>query len=307
MKVLVTGGGGFVGAYIVEDLLRADVGTRVYDICQGETGAFSPHLEYIHGDIFDLECLHRAFQGIDCVIHLVGVGDAHLAESDPGRSFRLNVLSLLNVLEACRIHQTRRLLFPSSAAVYGRTEKIPVSEHAPIRPTGAYGRQKWLCEQLIRAYGHAFGVRYTILRLFNAFGKGNKNILHHCVRAAKEGRPIEVFGIDQLRDFIFIGDVARAFRLAALSHRLDDQTINVGTGRGWKIRSVVEIVQRLFPHLEVRFVEKEDFLPYDSVADGTRMRSLLGFTAGVCEASFEQAIREIARDVEDHIPSLVGR
>lgn len=293
MKVLVTGGVGFIGSYVLEELLGAGLEVRVYDV-QETIPTLTRSIDLISGDIEDRELLGKAFDGVDLVIHLVGARDTHMAEADPDKSFRLNVLSLHNVLEGCRVNGVRRIIFPSSAAVYGRTDKVPVSEEDPIRPTGIYAYHKWLCEELLRAYRVTYGVHYTIFRVFNALGARNRNIIDQCIRAAKEGRQITVFAGDQLRDFIFVGDVARAFRLVVLNNSLDDRTINLGSGRGWTIRGVVRLVQNVLPNLDVEFSEKDGFIPYHSVADVTLARTLLSFAAESSETLFEKVINEMA-------------
>jgi len=293
MKVLVTGGCGFIGRYLVEELADAGLDVRIYDALNDQE-SLTKKAEFIHGDIFDLHMFRQAFRNIDYVIHLVGVRDAHIAEADPDKSFRLNVLSLHNVLEACRINGIKRVLFPSSASVYGRTDKIPVSEEDPVHPTGIYAYHKWLCEELVRAYRSTYGLQYIIFRLFNAYGKGNKNIIHHCISAFKEREHLTVFGADQFRDFVFIGDVARAFRLAIVNDGVESRTINIGAGKAWTIRSIVQQIQKILPGLEVRFEDKEGFVPFHSVADCTLARTLLGFDATNSESFFEKVVREMA-------------
>ena len=295
MKVLLTGGAGFIGGYVLDALANTGVDVRICDIREPVHARNRP-IEVIRGDATNLEVLVRAVAGVDVVIHLIGVRDAQLAEADPDTSFRRNVLSLHNVLEACRLGGVRRVVFPSSAAVYGRTDKVPVSEEDHTRPTGIYAYHKWLCEELIRGYRATYGVHYTIFRVFNAWGPGNRNIIDHCIRAVKDGQPITVFGADQLRDFIFVGDVARAFALVVGNGVPEDRTINLGTGRGWTIRGVVRLVQNVFPGLGVTFAEKDGFIPYHSIADVTLARTLLDFFAESSEALFARVIKEMAND-----------
>jgi UDP-glucose 4-epimerase len=278
-----------LGRYVVKELVADHVGLRVFDTeeCQQE------NVESVVGDALDLGEVESAAEGIDVVIHLVGVRDAHVAEASPDLSFRLNVLSLHNVLEACRVRKVKRLLFPSSASVYGRTDTIPVSEEDPLRPTGIYAYHKWLCEELIRSYRATYGLNYVIFRLFNAYGPGNANILHRCIVASKQAEPITIFGADQLRDFVFIGDVARAFSLAVLSRQLENRTLNLGTGKGRTIRGIANVVAKEFPGLQAVFEEKPGFVPYHSVADVTLARTLLGFVPENSEELFRKAIRAI--------------
>ena len=292
-KVLVTGGCGFLGGYIVKELVAEGVEVCVFDVgeCQEKS------VKSIKGDALDLDKLKGAAEGVDVVIHLVGVRDAHVAEANPDLSFRMNVLSLHNVLEACRAAKVKRLLFPSSASVYGRTDTIPVSEEDAVRPTGIYAYHKWLCEGLIRSYRATYGLNFVIFRLFNAYGPGNANILHHCITAGKQGKSITLFGADQVRDFVYIGDVARVFRLSVLSPQLDNRSLNLGTGKGWTIRGVANLVEKEFPGLKLKFEEKAGFVPYHSVADITLASKLLDFVPENSEELIRKVIREIGETI----------
>ena len=288
MKVVVTGGSGFIGQYVVSELAKSGLEVVVFDKnyieCQG--------INFICGDIFDFESLIAAARGAEVLIHLVGLPDAREAQRNPSESFQLNLASLQNSLEACRICQIPRLIYPSTAAVYGQTQTVPISEEDPPRPTGIYAYHKWLGEELVRAYHAVYGINYTILRLFNVYGRGNKGILQLCIDAAKKGEPITVFGADQKRDFIYAGDVAKAFKAAILSDALRNKTINIGSGKGRTIRHVVEMMKELLPNLKVVYKEIPEMTPYDSVADITLARNLLDFEPHTEDEFFKKVVKE---------------
>jgi len=270
-KVLVTGGAGFIGQSIAERFAKQSIPVRVYDTVQPPF-----EVESTIGDISDLDKLRSAIQDCDVVIHLVGLADAGTAQREPQRSFELNVVSLQNVLELCRLGGNKKLIYPSSAAVYGMTDDLPIRERTHLEPTGIYSWHKYICENMIKAYHDNFAISYVILRLFNVYGKGNKGVINIFLEKAKKGDLIESFGPYQYRDFVYVGDVAEAFLRAALYDKCRNKVVNIGSGKGTQIRDVLNLVCELYP--KAKWVEKKaDFDMYDSIADITLAKILLDF------------------------------
>ena len=270
-KILITGGSGFIGQHLVKRFIESRQEVYVYD---SQPPLISD--KTIMGDIFDTEQLRSAVEKCDTIIHLVGLADSGVAQSEPAQSFKLNVETLQGVLEACRLCGGKNLIFPSSAAVYGVTEDLPIKESFPLKPTNIYSWHKYLCEKLIRAYQENFGVNFVILRLFNAYGRGNKGIIGLFAEKAQKGEMIESFGPYQYRDFVYAGDFAEALYKAAMYEKATNRVVNIGSGEGTQIRDILNLVCEIFP--KAKWVEKKaNFTMYDSIADITLAKILLDF------------------------------
>jgi UDP-glucose 4-epimerase len=233
-------------------------------------------MEFVSGDIFDTSSIEKAMNDNDVLVHLVGLADSSVAQKDPMKSFRLNVVSLQNILEVCRNRDNLKVVFPSSAAIYGITEDLPIKENFPSSPTNIYSWHKLLCEKMIHAYQKNYGISYVILRFFNVYGRGNEGVIGIFIDKAKRGEPIESFGPFQYRDFVYAGDVVEAVYRAVAYEKAVNRTINIGSGRGIQIREILNMVCEIFP--QAKWIEKKaDFDMYDSIADITLARILLDF------------------------------
>lgn len=273
-KVFITGGSGFIGQHLTKKFLDSRHEVVIYDIAEPALGELKR--VYMRGDVFDTEKLSAAIKDYDVVIHLVGLADSGVAQKDPAASFKLNVLSLQNVLEACRRYEGKKLIFPSSAAVYGITHDLPIKESFSLNPTNIYSWHKYLCEKLIRGYHDNYGIDYVILRLFNVYGAGHKGAIEIFLEKAKNGETIESFGPYQYRDFVYAGDVAEAMYRAAIYEKVNNRAVNVGSGRGVQIRELLDLICGIFP--KAKWVEiKAKFTMYDSIADITLAKILLDF------------------------------
>ena len=284
-KVLITGGTGFIGQSLVKAFEKAGHYVCVFDVkCPTST-----HVKCIKSDIFDFEKLADAVKNYDVIIHLVGLADARAAQKEPAKSFKLNVASLQNLLEACRINGNKKLVFPSSAAVYGITKTLPVREDFIPHPTNVYSWHKYMCEKMIRCYRDNFGLKYVILRLFNVYGKGNKGVIELFLRKAARGEIIEGFGLHQYRDFIYAGDVAEAFLKSAVYKKASNKIINIGSGRGTQIKEILDLVCEIYPNTKW-IQKKEKAITYDSIADITLAKTLLDYNPHVSREFMRKTI-----------------
>lgn len=272
-KVLITGGAGFIGQSVAKEFKKAGCSLSILDV-----EAPSARLgNYIKGDIFDFDTVKDVVDKHDIIIHLVGLADSGIAQREPMKSFRLNVESLNNVLEACRAaHSQKKLIFPSSAGVYGQPEILPIKENFEVKPMGVYSWHKYICEKMIRAYRENFGLQYVILRLFNVYGRGNKGVIDVFLRMAKRRETIKSFGPYQYRDFVYAKDVAEAFFKSAMYEKADNRIINIGSGKGFQIKEILDLVCELYPGSKW-VQEKKEFAMYDSIADITLAKILLDF------------------------------
>lgn len=287
-RVLITGGSGFIGQHIAEKFLREGRAVTIFDVKEPNRPALRKH--FVQGDALDLAAVRHALRGEPDIIHLVGLADFGVAQKDPHRSFVLNVQSLETMLEACRLGSARKIVFPSSAAVYGTTEDLPIRERAPVQPTNIYSWHKVVCEDLLRGYAANYGIPHVTLRLFNVYGMENKGVIDYFLAKAKKGEAIHSFGARQYRDFVYAGDVADAMYRAIVYDKATNRVVNIGSGHGTQIREILDLVCDLVPG--AKWTEKKaEFSMYDSIADISLARILLDFRprAGL------EAIRDVIR------------
>jgi UDP-glucose 4-epimerase len=277
-SLLVTGGSGFIGSYIVENLAKtAESNIVVYDVNALEKNA--GRVTSLRGDIFDSERLLEVMQKEDVskVIHMVGLASIADCREKPDASFRLNVSSVNSVLEAMRIADVERLVFPSTAAVYGVAANPKVDEAAEPKPTSIYGWHKLAAESLIRGYAKDYGVHATILRIFNVYGNllREQGVISTFVRRALKGQPLTVNGGEQLRDFVHLNNVVEAFIKSLDNPAVYNKVLNVGSGVGLSISEVAGMIREAFPDTEVAYRHLGNG-EYSIFADASKMRTLLG-------------------------------
>jgi len=278
MRVLITGGAGFIGQHIKDRLLEAQCEVTIYDICQ-------------ENDVFNYYELQKAVKEHNIIIHLVGFPDAGKAQNDPMTSYELNIQSLQYVLEACRSLGSKKIIFPSSAAVYGVTQNIPVSESYQTNLSSIYSWHKHICEEMIEAYHYNFDIDYVILRLFNVYGKGNKGVINTFIEKAKKGEIIKVFGADQLRDFVHAIDVADAFYYSSIYwEEANNKTINIGSGEGTTIRELLQWITEIHSMTSIEY-EEAPLVAYDSIADISLAKALLDFSPKIPKSFIKETFR----------------
>jgi UDP-glucose 4-epimerase len=268
LRILVTGGAGYIGGTVAELLLNRGHQVVIYDnLCHGHRSMIPARAEFIEGEIADRPALEEIFRtGIDGVMHFAALIEAGESMQKPEIYFRNNSASTLSLLEAMLSTGINRLVFSSTAAVYGEPESTPILENAPLRPTNAYGESKLLVEQMLAWFNSSHGFRYASLRYFNVAGaiegrgeahEPESHIIPLILDVALGRRKsIKVFGQDYgtpdgtcIRDYIHVQDLARAHLLAleALSTR-DKLIYNIGNGVGFSVREVIDSVRRITGH-----------------------------------------------------------
>jgi UDP-glucose 4-epimerase len=277
--VLVIGGSGFIGSKVVEYLVKNKVDVLSCDIVASNLTV--QNLKLIRADILELSSIERIFfeYDIDTVIHLVGLPAIDYCEKNPHFSLLLNALSVHNTLEAMRKADVKKIVFASSAAVYGYHSKVPVKETAPANPTTVYGYHKLIAEHLIKSYHQSYGLNYVTLRLFNVYGgepEIGKDVISIFIRRATKGLPIVVRGPSKYRDFVHVNDVVNAFMKVALAD-ISNVTINIGTGKMTTLQEIANMVKKCFPKVEVKY----EVTPDDGtglIADVTLAKETLDFS-----------------------------
>lgn len=273
MKVLVTGGAGFIGSTIATVLAETGHKVIVYDIGTWDTQI--DNVQYIKGDIFDVRHLAAVSRECDSVIHMVGLPDARTAQEYPQMSFDLNIRSVQALLEVAKSSGATRFILPSSAAVYGVVDQSPVTEKIMPKLTSIYAYHKYMAEKLAEAYSLNYGTHITVLRLFNVYGTEGAGILNILLERATKGETVKLYGEKQKRDFIHVSDVADAFAsVLQLDHKFE--VYNVGTGVGRNIEGIVNLMKEYFSDLSIERAEYNGVF-YDSVADITKLKTATGF------------------------------
>lgn len=268
-RVLVTGGAGYIGSVVTSQLLAKGYDVIVCDnLSHGNKNAVPDGAKLIVADTADRSALDRVFHEhrIDAVMHFAAYIEAGESMQVPEKYFRNNTVNSLTLLEAMRAHNVQRLVFSSTAAVYGTPDRTPIEETDPLRPTNAYGESKLLVEQILAWFSRIHGLRYSCLRYFNAAGAAGALGENHVPEshlipltlevALGKREYISIFGIDYptpdgtcVRDYIHVSDLASAHILVLEALRQRDKLIyNLGTGRGFSVREVVETVRRVTGH-----------------------------------------------------------
>jgi len=251
LRVLVTGGAGFIGSHTVDKLVAQGAEVLVVDdLSTGKAENINPAAVFVRMDIAS-EQLSGVFQRFkpDYVIHLAAQVSVPRSLAEPVRDCMTNVVGGVNLLENCRRNGTRKIVYASSAAVYGEPDEITVSENTPARPLSFYGVSKLAPEYYLKVFHHLYGLKYTVLRYANvygprqdAFGEGGV-ISIFAAKVAAQQKPV-IFGDgEQTRDFIYVEDVAEA-NIRALS-RGDQMLLNVGTGTRTSVNRLFALISEI--------------------------------------------------------------
>jgi UDP-glucose 4-epimerase len=220
MKILVTGGAGFIGSHIVDRLAAEGHQVRVIDnLSSGrlENLAHRRDVEVVIGDLKNPQDAQKAVHGVDAVFHFAANPEVRVSTTNPDIHFNENVVATFNLLEAMRKNVVGQLVFASSSSVYGEPDEIPVDENAPLRPVSVYGASKAACEHLIHAYAKLYGFRAVALRYANVVGP---RLRHGVVwdlinKLRKNPHELEILGDGkQVRSYIYIDDAVEATLLA---------------------------------------------------------------------------------------------
>jgi UDP-glucose 4-epimerase len=265
--ILVTGGAGYIGSHVVKELLRQGHKPIIFDNLQTGHRKTTKDALFIEGDLSDQKKLKETFQAyqIDTVIHFAA--DSLVGESvqNPLKYFNNNVKNSLNLIEIMEEFKVKKIVFSSSAAVYGEPKEIPITEEHPCAPTNPYGETKWIFEKVLQAYHNSKKLNFISLRYFNAAGADPEgglgedhsqetHLIPLVIRTALDGTSVPVYGTDYntpdgtcIRDYIHVTDLANAHILAL--RKLEQEKIsgmyNLGNGNGYSVREVIETVKKV--------------------------------------------------------------
>lgn len=294
-KILVTGGGGFVGVPSVRALLDEGAQVRVLDVVASARLA-DLQCEVITADIADADAFAGACAGIDAVLHLA-VLPLNMANAEHEVAFQTNVRGSFNIFRMAGEEGVKRVVYSSASSAYGPTAAVPIREDHPLRPNAFYPASKAAAEMLLRGLAGAYGYSCAIMRYMNVYGPGQRaGVVPAVARRMLAGEPPQLSGDgSQGFDFVHIDDCAQA-NVCALRADVDGEDFNVGHGTSATLNELVALVGELLDeNLEPLYDGPVTSVP-PRVGDVSKARELLGFSAGV-------ALRDGLRTVLDELRS----
>jgi UDP-glucose 4-epimerase len=284
---LVLGGSGFIGSHVVELLVAEGFQVRVFSLSASSSrrlASVADRVELRQGDFRNPESLADAVRGCDYVCHLAGTGAPASSNRDVISDVETNLVSTLRLLEICVREKVRQIIFCSSGGtVYGPSDGKPIPETHPTAPISSYGITKLAIEKYLELFRALYGLDYSILRVANAYGprlpvEGQQGVVGVFLDSLRKAEPIVVWGDGLvMRDYVYVGDVARAFR-AALGQRSPFRIFNIGTGTGTSLLELIGLMQQVtgdrvnVVHKPARQVD----IPVN-ILDPSRARQYLGY------------------------------
>lgn len=302
MNILVTGGAGYIGSHVVEELQKCGYTPIVYDnLSTGHAAAVPEEVQLVEGDIHDVTFARHIMEQfkIDAVIHFAASSLVGESMENPAKYYFNNVEGTFHLLEAMRGAGVDRIVFSSTAAVYGEPEQVPIKEDSPLKPTNVYGRTKLMIEKMLGDYDMAYDFRYVALRYFNAAGASptrdigedhspESHLIPLILKTAQGVRKqISIFGTDYptedgtcIRDYIHVCDLARAHVLA-LEHLLRggaSRVYNLGSESGFSVRQMINSAKLVTGvHFPVAEEARRAGDPAVLIASSAKIRAELGW------------------------------
>lgn len=311
-RVLVLGGTGFMGQYLVSALVRLDADVTILTNNRPVPEAIaslarlgSTRIRIRQGDVCNHSVLMDLVAGQQVIYALAGKSGAVQSNNNPVLDLNVNCGGLLNLLECCRVsNPSARIVFPSSRLVYGKVDTLPVPESHPTKPTSIYAIHKLTGEKYLVLYHQLYNLPTMVLRITNPYGLQHQpaqfthGIINAFFQKALQGEPLTIFGDGhQIRDYIYIEDVVQAFLMAGKRPEAVGQVFNVGSGQGVSLAEVAEAIVRLVGRGFVQYqawppdhllVETGDF-----IADIGKIRAALGWSP---RTEQQQGLRKVYRD-----------
>jgi UDP-N-acetylglucosamine/UDP-N-acetyl-alpha-D-glucosaminouronate 4-epimerase len=295
---LVTGGAGFIGSHLSEELIRRGERVRVVDsLITGKRQNLGhlPQVEFLHGDLADIDVARRAVQGIEYVLHQAAIPSVPRSVEDPVTSNRANIDASLNVLVAARDAGVRRVVYAGSSSAYGNSETLPKVETMPTAPLSPYALQKLVAEQYCQMFTSLYGFETVTIRYFNVFGPRQdpsspySGVISLFISALCEDRCPTIYGDgEQTRDFTYVANVVDGVLRACHAPGASGEIINVATGGRISLNQLFETVKRkVGSQLQPIYSEPRAGDVRDSQADIGKAERLLGYTPSV---SFDEGL-----------------
>ena len=288
-RIAVTGAGGFIGAASVDVLARHGADVVAIVAAPGEPARVPDGARSIaRADIRDAGALRELLVGCDAVVHLAGPASVAASFDDPARYVQVHTEGTAAILSACRAARVPRMVYVSSAEVYGQPLASPVPEDHPLSARSPYGAAKIGAEKMLEAYVHAFGLRGIVLRPFSVYGPlaSPQSLIARILGLARNGDAVELRDLRPVRDYCFVTDLAEAAARACVVKGHDLEIFNVGTMRGTSVERVAQLaIDALGTRCEIREAPSRDRPGeseiYELVADNRRAREVLGWVPAI--------------------------
>ncbi len=305
MRVLVTGGSGFIGSHLVNRLLEEGLEVVVLDNLstsgltniRGKLGM--PGFTFVNGDVRDKKLVRDCVNHAGSVVHLAAIASVPYSVQNPAETNQVNVNGTLNLLEECINDGVEKFVYASSCAVYGEARRLPISEDHPLDATSLYAETKIIGEKYCRVFRERYKLQTTCLRVFNVYGPGQRNgdyggVLTRFVRRLENGeRPIIYGDGEQSRDFVHVHDVVTALMRVLQDNGPPSEVYNVGSGRAVTINQLANILQHTLDKEDIKSVHVPPRAGdiRHSQADISRAEKELGFRPQI---SLEEGLKELA-------------
>ncbi|HTI42240.1 MAG TPA: SDR family oxidoreductase [Vicinamibacterales bacterium] len=297
---LVTGGAGFIGSHLVEELVRRGERVRVVDsLITGKRQNLShvPAVDFMEGDLADPEIAQRAVKGMDYVLHQAAIPSVPRSVEDPITSNRANIDASLNVLVAARDAGVKRVVYAGSSSAYGNTPTLPKVETMPTAPLSPYALQKLVAEQYCRMFTDLYGLETVTIRYFNVFGPRQdpsspySGVISLFISALCDGRQPTIYGDgEHTRDFTYVANVVDGVLRACTAPAAKGEVINVATGVRISLNTLFNTVRQLVgTNVEPLYGEPRAGDVKDSQADISKARRVLGYEPSV---TFEEGLEK---------------
>ncbi|HMP16130.1 MAG TPA: GDP-mannose 4,6-dehydratase [Gemmatales bacterium] len=314
-RVLVTGAGGFIGSHLAEELVRQGALVKAmvhYDSRPQRTNLepadpqLTRQMQFLAGDVAAPHFVYRAVEGSDAVFHLaalIGIPFSYLA---PSAYVQTNIMGTTNVLEACRLHGTPRLVHTSTSECYGTARYAPIDEQHPLQGQSPYSASKIGADKLVESYYLSFQLPVVTLRPFNTYGprQSARAVIPTILSQLLSGtKALKLGDATPVRDMNFVDDTVAGFLAVAESDACLGEVINAGTGRGETIATIAELAMRITGHTVPIITEEQRQRPEGSevwklIASNTKARELAQWSPRV---TLEEGLERTARFIQQHL------
>jgi len=308
LKVLITGGAGFIGSHLVDHFLKTGCETVVFDnLFSGRIENIKRHMNnknfhLIRGDVRNSGDVEKAVKGVDVVCHLAAIVNIPLSIEDPLLVDEVNVKGTLNLLEASVKRNVKRFVYVSTCAVYGEAKYLPIDEEHSINPLSPYGASKLAAEHYCNVFHQIRGLQTVCFRPFNIYGPRQPSgpygsVITTFLESLKKGQPLVIYGDgNQTRDFLYVEDAVKACMLAIRCKNCSGKTFNIGTGIQTSINKLAQVLIELTgkSRVKVTHADKREGDIRESYADISRAGKELGFKP---EFSIYEGLKRLVKEV----------
>jgi nucleoside-diphosphate-sugar epimerase len=280
LRILITGGTGFIGSNLSQLLLKQKHEVMIFD---KDIFGFRCGIDQwvVRGDCKNMNQINVAIDELEpeVIVHLAAVAVATECDNNPYYAMENNINGLRNVLVCAREFKVRRVIFISSSFVYGDFQYIPADELHPLNPKGIYGGTKVVGEYLTKTFCNRFGIEWTIIRPSAVYGFGDKNrrVVQVLLENAIQNIPLVLNGAEERMDFTCVDDTADGIARACVSENAVGQIFNITRGEGRSLNELAEIIRGLVPNVKIEKAEMNGFRPKRGALDISKARSLLGY------------------------------